>query len=658
MSKTGEGEKTLWDYFVKGESNENAKCLLCDNILKISQRSRKGLITHLKSKHCIQLQKSKPQESSQPVPSTSKNDLVKNTDCKCDDIIPKKKIKKIDSYFVKEYSMEKMISRMVAKDGLTFNCFCTSEDLRHLFSKCGFYLPTSPNTIRSIVENYSDFVKTEIIKELQSLINRGQRLSLTFDEWTSQKNQRYLNVNVHNIGTHFSLGLIRIYGSCTAEHCISLIKERLNNFGLDLETHIIGMTTDGASVMRKVGKLMSCYQQLCYAHGIQLAVVDILYKNNINKGHEICSSQNEEITSSVDSNKDDDIDDYNDETNEEQGLAVTVDQPPGKLISNYNDLINKVRKVVKVFKKSPTKNDAYLQKYVQQELGKNLSLILDCRTRWNSLLNMLERFYSLRMCISKALIDVASEIQISEEEWNNINNLNLSLQPLKLGVEVLCRRDSTLVTADTTFRFILEKLDKQQGLLCAELATALRQRIKERRTDLTGILIYLNNPKKYEQDLKKNDYTFALPKKNLMRQEMKKILERVIENNDINNEIEESATSANVENEDILQRNLSIQEELEIQLQEEKRSTYRQREIKKVSDYDKVLKKEMTDYECDGIKGKYLSIIYDYLMTIAPTSVEAERAFSAAGYICSSLRSRLGDETINTICFLRSYFQK
>lgn len=102
MSKTGEGEKTLWDYFIKGESNENAKCLLCNNILKISQRSRKGLITHLKSKHCIQLQKSKLQESSEPIPSTSKDDSVKNTDCKCDyDIIPKKKTKTIDSYFVK-----------------------------------------------------------------------------------------------------------------------------------------------------------------------------------------------------------------------------------------------------------------------------------------------------------------------------------------------------------------------------------------------------------------------------------------------------------------------------------------------------------------------------------------------------------------------------
>ena len=78
---------------------------------------------------------------------------------------------------------------------------------------------------------------------------------------------------------------------------------------------------------------------------------------------------------------------------------------------------------------------------------------------------------------------------------------------------------------------------------------------------------------------------------------------------------------------------------------------------KKETDYEKILKKEMTAYEVEGIKGKHLSLIYSYLMAIRPTSVEAERAFSAAGYICSTIRSRLGDCTINTICFLRSFFQ-
>jgi len=35
--------------------------------------------------------------------------------------------------------------------------------------------------------------------------------------------------------------------------------------------------------MRRVGRLLEAEQQLCYAQGIQLAVLDVLYKNNYNK---------------------------------------------------------------------------------------------------------------------------------------------------------------------------------------------------------------------------------------------------------------------------------------------------------------------------------------------------------------------------------------
>jgi len=39
-----------------------------------------------------------------------------------------------------------------------------------------------------------------------------------------------------------------------------------------------------------------------------------------------------------------------------------------------------------------------------------------------------------------------------------------------------------------------------------------------------------------------------------------------------------------------------------------------------------------------------------------PTSVDAERAFSAAGLLCSKVRSRLEDNTLDSLCFLRSYY--
>ncbi|GFW12392.1 uncharacterized protein TNCV_816451 [Trichonephila clavipes] len=45
------------------------------------------------------------------------------------------------------------------------------------------------------------------------------------------------------------------------------------------------------------------------------------------------------------------------------------------------------------------------------------------------------------------------------------------------------------------------------------------------------------------------------------------------------------------------------------------------------------------------------------LKTSPRTSVEAERAFSAAGVFVTKLRTRLSDKSINCFCFLKCYFK-
>lgn len=52
-------------------------------------------------------------------------------------------------------------------------------------------------------------------------------------------------------------------------------------------------------------------------------------------------------------------------------------------------MIGKVRKVAIMFKRSPTKNDDVLQKYVQLDFGKEISLISDCKTRYDSIIFVL-----------------------------------------------------------------------------------------------------------------------------------------------------------------------------------------------------------------------------------------------------------------------------
>ena len=76
--------------------------------------------------------------------------------------------------------------------------------------------------------------------------------------------------------------LSRFRERATAENLRKALLERLEEFGLSLR-NIRGITTDQATTMVKLGRLLAesarpapFYHQLCLAHGIHLAVRDIL----------------------------------------------------------------------------------------------------------------------------------------------------------------------------------------------------------------------------------------------------------------------------------------------------------------------------------------------------------------------------------------------
>jgi len=102
-NEKGDTNKTLWDYFVKCDA-ENAKCLKCSAILKLSQRSRKGLVTHLRSKHCIDL-KSQSQASTSrkdPCNVSAQPQIVDNCE------IPKKRPKQLITFSSKKIPWKKL----------------------------------------------------------------------------------------------------------------------------------------------------------------------------------------------------------------------------------------------------------------------------------------------------------------------------------------------------------------------------------------------------------------------------------------------------------------------------------------------------------------------------------------------------------------------
>ncbi|KAF2890486.1 hypothetical protein ILUMI_15687 [Ignelater luminosus] len=183
-------------------------------------------------------------------------------------------------------------------------------------------------------------------------------------------------------------------------------------------------------------------------------------------------------------------------------------------------------------------------------------------------------------------------MKFSDEEWFMINNLIVSLQPFKLGVEALCRREST------TFRFILDKLQKQDTVLSNQLPKSLRERIQERRTELIGV----NMTKRPKIQI----IHFSSQKKASIRQEIIRILERVIgvRDNDYESEVFEKTSEAGTAPGPAL----TLKEELEKQLKQEK-ETFKKKPDNKQKDYEKILKKEIACFESDGIRGQYLTLV-------------------------------------------------
>ena len=69
------------------------------------------------------------------------------------------------------------------------------------------------------------------------------------------------------------------------------------------------------------------------------------------------------------------------------------------------------------------------------------------------------------------------------------------------------------------------------------------------------------------------------------------------------------------------------------------------------------LKKEFTFYDLEGERPKLLEGLYLALLTIRPTSVESERAFSVVNLFCTKQRASLSDKNLSILVFLKFHFK-
>jgi len=232
---------------LREKNGHSAQCKICNVIIKTVGGSTSGMHTHLQTKHKISIRK-RP-ASDETTASTSVSACSTSSSSSSNSKV--NKVSPMDKYIkdADENSIGAVLARMTSCDGLPFLVFTTSDDLRRALGALGFSVPRSPDTIKKLVMDHSKTVQQTVVNELALRKKRGERFSLTFDEWTSIKNRRFMCINVHERGVQFwSLGLIRVKGSMPAMRCIELLNEKLKMFGLDLKQDIVSITTDGAIV--------------------------------------------------------------------------------------------------------------------------------------------------------------------------------------------------------------------------------------------------------------------------------------------------------------------------------------------------------------------------------------------------------------------------
>lgn len=182
----------VWDYFEKNSGSETARCNECGDILSCKASSTSSLKGHLKSIHNI---------------SDEKQDQTVN-----------KRVKSQNSLesFVKRQTLNEIVSRLAALDGLNIQQITKSSFIRESIKLRGMELPKSQNSVMKLVNASAEQKKNELSQHL--IKHKSNKYSLTFDEWVGLSNRRYINVNVHDsVGNCLNLGMSRIFGSCTSK---------------------------------------------------------------------------------------------------------------------------------------------------------------------------------------------------------------------------------------------------------------------------------------------------------------------------------------------------------------------------------------------------------------------------------------------------------
>ena len=314
------GRLPVWKHFTAIAGKNSAKCDICGHEIKTSTMKY-----HLIKIHEVHIPASEDQSEEPPAKKVKQSKITA---------------------FVKKQSVEEVITEMAAEDGFTFHAIANSSFTRKSLTLQGLQAPHDPKTVAKMVLMFANDKKHDMAKEIEAMIQCCKRFSASLAEYTSIKNRRLASVK----DKYYSLEMVSIDGSLNAACATELLREKLLEFKVSLDSHIVAMVSDGAAMMLKMGHEILAEHQVCLAHGMHLAVIEVLYKTKA-----YIQAPGPDKTND-DSFKELTCDDDLIPAEEEDFNAQ--EELPLELVSDLAGIIKKVREVVRFFRKSPVQNDA------------------------------------------------------------------------------------------------------------------------------------------------------------------------------------------------------------------------------------------------------------------------------------------------------------
>lgn len=271
------------------------------------------------------------------------------------------------------------ILKMIAVDLQPFS-MVEDEGFKNLMKTIApKYKVPSRKTIQTL---FSSTYKQQSSK-IKNLI-KYQKLCLTTDIWTDTLNTKsFLGLTAHFINKSTGefvealLGIILLSEAHTGDYIAFKLNELLEKWDILLENVIVVVTDNGANIVAAVDKLFGKAKHLpCFAHTLNLIAENSIFNNNI----------------------------------------------------QLHTIIGKVKDIVSFFKRSVNAADKLRES--QKNRSTPLKLIQSVSTRWNSVFDMLERFYELRVEISQVLMDNKKDF-ISNTELELVGSVLPILKMLK-----------------------------------------------------------------------------------------------------------------------------------------------------------------------------------------------------------------------------------